>query len=151
MIFELPSTKEKRSYTKYASCIPIVIRTTFDKRETKLYKVCFRYSHQHSNYLRYKRNEDKLRCSQVFSMIFELPSTKEKRSYTKYASGIRIVIRTTFDKRETKLYKVCFKYSHRHLNYLRQKRNEDKLRCLQVFSFDIRNTFRQKKKRGWKR
>jgi hypothetical protein len=65
--------KEKRSYTKYASGILINIRILFDNRETKLYKVCFRYSLRQT---RNKNGNDK--CAMALSGIPELRKTLSK-------------------------------------------------------------------------
>jgi len=161
--------KEKRRCVMVSSGILSTARITFDKRETKMRYGIFRYSLYGSNYLRQKRNEDVLWYLQVFSLRFELPSTKEKRRCVMVSSGILSTVRITFDKRETKMRYGIFRYSLYGSNHLRQKRNEDalwylqvfsltfelpsikrnedKLRCLQVFSSNIRITF-DKENRG---
>ena len=94
--------------------------------------VVLRYSHS-IRLSSTKRHEDKLCCLQVFSCDL-ITFDKEKRGQAMLSSGILI----WFDylrQRETRTSYVVIRYSH-SIRLPSTKRNEDKLCCLQVFSYD---------------
>jgi len=102
------------------------------QRETRTSYVVFRYSHL-IRLPSTKRNEDKLCCHQVFSFD-SITFDKEKRGQAVLSAGILI----RFDylrQRETSTSYVVFRYSHT-IRLPSTKRNEEKLCCIEVFSFD---------------
>jgi hypothetical protein len=70
---------------------------TFDKRETVIRCGIIRYSHINIRITFDKEKRRHVCCFQVFSLIFELPSTKRNENMYD-VSGIIINIRITFDK-----------------------------------------------------
>ena len=67
--------KEKRSYSKYASGILIDIRITFDKEKSSYIKYASGILIDIRNTFN-KEKQEHVWCLQVFSSMFEIPSTK---------------------------------------------------------------------------
>jgi hypothetical protein len=125
----------------FTNYLPLWFTNYLQQWETRLYYVCFRYSHWIFELCSIKRNEVILCMLQVFSLNIRIMFHKEKPGYTMYASGILIKYSNYLQETETRLFYVCFRYSHWIFELCSIKRKEVILCMLQVFSLNIRITF----------